>query len=80
MEDEYYSFTHTRDNEKFNRQYIARLVKIRDENVVFTIVLDSSILDEQEYKKIMLNIATDFESLLKNLERMYNRSSKGEGD
>lgn len=80
MEDEYYSFTHTRDNEKFNRQYIARLVKIRDENVVFTIVLDSSILDEPEYKKIMLDIATDFESLLKDLERMYNRSSKGEGD
>lgn len=80
MEDEYYTFTHTRDNEKFNRQYVARLVKIRDENIVFTIVLDASVLDELEYKKVMLNIATDFETLLKELEGMYNRSREGVGD
>ena len=80
MEDEYYTFTHTRDNEKFNRQYVARLVKIRDDNIVFTIVLDASVLDELEYKKLMLNIATDFETLLKELERMYNRNKEGAGD
>ncbi|RYG71355.1 hypothetical protein EU245_14370 [Lentibacillus lipolyticus] len=80
MEDEYYSFTHTRDNQKFNRQYIGRLLKIGDQNIVFTIVLDSSILDEPKYKEIMLNIATDFESLLKDLEKMYNKSREGEGD
>jgi|SRR5690625_4329457 len=73
MEDEYYSFTHTRDNEKYNRQYLARLVKVRDENVIFTIVLDAGILEE-DYEKIMLDIANNFETLLKELEAMYNRS------
>lgn len=34
MENEFYSFTHTKENEKLNRQYIARLVKIRDENLI----------------------------------------------
>lgn len=80
MEDEYYSFTHTRENEKFNRQYIARLIKIRDENIVFTIALDPSILDETEYEESMLDIATEFENLLKELESMYNRRSRGEDD
>ena len=80
MENEFYSFTHSRENEKLNRQYIARLLKVRDENIIFTIVLDSSILDEIEYEKIMLNISTNFENLLKELERMYNRSNEGSGD
>jgi hypothetical protein len=80
MEDEYYSFTHTRENEKFNRQYIARLVKVNDESIIFTIVLDSSILEEEEYETIMFNIATNFENLLKGLEEMYNRSNEGAGE
>ncbi|WP_033827773.1 hypothetical protein [Bacillus andreraoultii] len=80
MEDEYYSFTHTRENEKFNRQYISRLVKAGDESVVFTIVLDSSILEEEKYESLMLNIAMDFEKLLKNLEKLYNRNNEGAGE
>src|SRR5699024_888643 len=80
MEDEYYSFTHTRENEKFNRQYVARLVKVRDEDIVFTIVLDSSILEEEEYEQVMLSIATNFENLLKDLETMYNRGNERAGE
>lgn len=72
MENEFYSFTHTRENEKLNRQYIARLVKVREEDKIFTIVLDSSILDEKNYHEKLLNIAKDFENLLIELEAMYN--------
>jgi hypothetical protein len=80
MEDEYYSFTHIRENEKLNRQYIARLVRINNENIVFTIVLDASILDEEDYKTIMLKIATEFENLLKGLEKLYNKDEERAGE
>jgi len=80
MEDEFYSFTHTRENEKVNRQYIARLVRIKDDSVVFTIVLDSSILEEEEYETIMFKIATDFENLLKGLETLYNKGKERAGE
>ncbi|MBM7649803.1 hypothetical protein JOC78_002787 [Bacillus ectoiniformans] len=80
MEDEYYSFTHTRINEKFNRQYIARLGIVREESFVFTLVLDASILEEEEYDCRMLNIAKEFENLLIGLEKGYNKSIEKEGD
>lgn len=72
MENEFYTFTHTRENEKLNRIYIARLVKVREEDKIFTIILDSSILDENNYHEKLLNIAKDFENLLIELEAMYN--------
>lgn len=80
MEDEYYSFTHTRENEKNNRQYLARLIKVREEHIIFTIVLDSSILDEEDYEQMMLDITKSFEKLLKGLELGYNNGKKVRGD
>jgi hypothetical protein len=80
VEDEAYSFTHTRDNEKFNRLYIASLVKLRRGSYIATIALDSSILEDEDYDDIIESIKDEYEELLKELEKMYTRSNKREGD
>ncbi|MBM7602781.1 hypothetical protein JOC75_000751 [Metabacillus crassostreae] len=80
MNDSLYTFTHTRDNEKLNRQYLTRLVKVRNEETLFLIALDSSVLDDREYDNIMVSIGKGFESLLIDLEKVYNRTIEKVGD
>lgn len=80
VENEAYSFTHTRDNEKFNRLYIASLVKLRRGSYIATIALDSSILEDEDYDDIMESIKNDYEELLRELEMMYTRNNEREGD
>ncbi|ASN04358.1 hypothetical protein CFK40_04715 [Virgibacillus necropolis] len=80
MNDSYYTFTHTRDNEKLNRQYLTRLVKVRNEETLFLIALDASILADEGYNAIMSYIGDDFETLLIDLENIYNRSIERVGD
>ncbi|WP_121615788.1 hypothetical protein [Virgibacillus halodenitrificans] len=74
--DGFYSFTHTRENQKLNRQYLARLVELRKQKTLFSIVLDSSILND-EYDDILNYLAEDFIELLNELEIMYNNIKKG---
>jgi hypothetical protein len=80
MNDDFYSFTHTKDNDKFNRQYIARLVELRNEKTLFSIVLDNSILEDEDYEEILKEIADEFEILLIELESMYNDNRERLGD
>lgn len=80
MNDALYTFTHTRDNEKLNRQYLTRLVKVRNEETLFLIALDASVLDDEAYDNIMVDIGKGFESLLFDLENVYNRTIERVGD
>jgi len=80
MNDAFYTFTHTRDNEKLNRQYLTRLVKVRNEETLFLMALDASILDDFGYDNIMVDIGNGFESLLIDLENVYNRTIERVGD
>ncbi|MFD2044657.1 hypothetical protein ACFSTA_08125 [Ornithinibacillus salinisoli] len=80
MNDAFYTFTHTRENEKLNRQYLTRLVRVRDEQTLFLIALDASVLEDEDYDNIINNIGEDFEKLLINLENLYNRSIERVGD
>ncbi|MFZ3577618.1 hypothetical protein [Virgibacillus sp. DJP39] len=80
MNDAFYTFTHTRENEKLNRQYLTRLVKVRNEETLFLIALDASVLDDEGYDNIMVDIGDGFESLLIDLENVYNRTIERVGD
>lgn len=74
MNDVFYTFTHTRENEKLNRQYLTRLVKVRNEDTLFLIALDASVLDDEGYDEILVDIGDGFECLLIDLENVYNRT------
>ena len=80
MNDHFYTFTHTRENEKHNRQYLTRLVNIRNEDTLFLIALDACILEDNEYDNIMSHIGKEFEALLKDVEKLYNRGKERVGD
>ena len=77
--DAFYTFTHTRENEKFNRQYLTRSVKVRNEETLFLIALDESVLDV-DHETVMAAIGDDFENLLIGLENIYNRNIERLGD
>ncbi|WP_163536385.1 hypothetical protein [Gracilibacillus sp. YIM 98692] len=80
MRDAFYTFTHIKENDKYNRQYITRLVNVRGNLKLFLIALDASILDDEVYNSIMTNISEGFENLLIDLENMYNNSIERIGD
>ncbi|GEL77032.1 hypothetical protein [Tenuibacillus multivorans] len=76
----FYTFTHTKENAKYNRQYMTRLVRVRDKETIFLIALDPSILEEQIYGALIDHISKDFEKLLNKLEKMYNNNTERIGD
>ena len=67
----FYSFTHEGSNEKANRQYLASLAIIGGEPHLFSIALDSSILEE-DYEEALNTVKEEFTSLLNELENGYN--------
>jgi hypothetical protein len=80
MNDAFYTFTHTRKNEKLNRQYLTRKVEVRNEETLFLIALDAGILEEEEYDRLMVDISEGFENLLIELERVYNKTIERTGE
>lgn len=71
LRDGFYSFTHEGSNEKANRQYLASLAIIGGEPHLFSIALDSSILEE-DYENALNTVKVEFTSLLTELENGYN--------
>lgn len=67
----FYSFTHEGSNEKANRQYLAVLAILGKEFHLFSIAMDSSILDEG-YEQALNEVKTEFTLLLTELENGYN--------
>ncbi|WP_142830069.1 hypothetical protein [Planococcus soli] len=67
----FYSFTHEGSNDKANRQYLASLAIIGGEPHLFSIALDSSILEEN-YDDALQTVKEEFTLLLSELENGYN--------
>lgn len=72
----FYSFTHTRENEKFNRQYVVSHTMIRGETYVFILVMDADILEEEGVDEIFSRITADFEKVLQKVfNSMYTKGN-----
>ncbi len=74
-----YTFTHTKENAKLDRQYMTQMVTIRDEKRIFLIALDSSVLDADADENLTA-IKDNLEGLLNELENVYNIAKERVGD
>lgn len=71
LRESFYSFTHEGSNDKANRQYLASLAIIGGEPHLFSIAMDSSILDDN-YEEDLQTVKEEFTLLLNDLENGYN--------
>lgn len=67
----FYSFTYEGSNEKANRQYLSSLAIIGGEPHLFSIALDSSVLEE-DYEDTLNTVKEEFTILLNELKIGYN--------
>lgn len=62
----FYSFTHEGSRDKANRQYLATLAIVEGEPHIFSIAMDSSILEE-DYDEALNSVKEEFTALLNEL-------------
>lgn len=75
------TFSYTGSTAKANRQYIASKVRINETNYMYMIILDPSVVLDENRMEILNEVTSDFESLLaKTLGRVYNEDNNTEGD
>jgi hypothetical protein len=75
------TFSHIRENEKADRQYIASPLQVNDRQYVYMILLDSEILNDSMRQEIMDSLTESFEKNLVNcFDSIYNGTRKKKGD
>ena len=72
----FYTFTHTKENEKFNRQYLTRRIEMNDGNKLLLIAMEPGIIDDDYRQESMDKISESFEDLLNEMKMVYNNSKE----